>query len=50
MRQKIESASLALRTPLGADAVEKNGRWLFGGALGDQAALEGALEDGLAEK
>ena len=49
MRQKIESASSASHTSLGADAAEKNGRWLVGGVLGDQAALEGALEDGLAE-
>ena len=49
MRQKIESASSASHTSLGADAAEKNGRWLVGGVLGNQAALEGALEDGLAE-
>ena len=49
MRQKIESASSASHTSLGADAAEKNGRWLVGGSWGP-GALEAALEDGLAEK
>lgn len=43
MSQKIESASSVSHTPLGADAVEKNGRWLVGGVLGGRRPSKARL-------
>ena len=43
------AAACRWRSALGADAFEEDGRGLVGRVLVDEAALEGPLEDGLAE-